>query len=320
MNPLAEILDRNLEAIVDLSLGHLLRLGLKYGIFRRLAGGVPREELLSVIPVSNKTYLGRLIDTYVSLGFVEESDGLLRTPGFSYEFNLSAEDAGKLLSDWVQIVEELYKMADYAFISAEHPKILMDFDKGADFWDMRLLMELNRTYRQLLVDLLGLEDGVRVLDLGCGSVSPVELGEAVGPNGKYVGVDFSPGLLSIAQARVRNARMDWVLLREMDIRKLVVKNTYDAVVMSFVLEYLENPGAAVKRAIGTLNPGGRLAIVEPFRDNYPLIAAMEFFESLTREFVRFPSSAEVIHAVEESPYDVKVDTLGKSVLLVTRLV
>ena len=89
--------------------------------------------------------------------------------------------------------------------------------------------------------------------------------------------------------------------------------------MSFVLEYLENPGAAVNRAIGALSPGGRLAIVEPFRDNYPLIAAMEFFESLTREFVRFPSSTGVIHAVEESPYDVKVDILGKSVLLVTRL-
>ncbi|ASJ13785.1 class I SAM-dependent methyltransferase [Thermococcus radiotolerans] len=319
MNPLAEILDRNLEAIVDLSLGHLLRLGLKYGIFRRLASGMPREELLSVIPVSNKAYLGRLIDTYVSLGFVEESDGILKMPGFSYEFNLSAEDAGKLLSDWVQIVEELYKMADYAFISAEHPKILMDFDKGADFWDMRLLMELNRTYRQLAASLLGLEDGMRILDLGCGSVSPVELGEAVGPNGKYVGVDFSPGLLSIAKVRVRNARMDWVVLREMDIRKLVVKNTYDAVVMSFVLEYLENPGAAVKRAIGTLEPGGKLVIIEPFRDNYPRIAALEFFESLTREFTRFPSSEDIIAAVEESPYDVKVEPVGKSALLVTRL-
>jgi len=319
MNPLAEILDRNLEAIVDLSLGHLLRLGLKYGIFRRLASGMPREELLAVIPVSNKAYLGRLIDTYVSLGLVEESDGLLRMSGFSYEFNLSAEDAGKLLSDWVQIVEELYKMADYAFISAEHPKILMDFDKGADFWDMRLLMELNRTYRQLAASLLGLEDGMRILDLGCGSVSPVELGEAVGPNGKYVGVDFSPGLLSIAKARVRNARMDWVVLREMDIRKLVVKNTYDAVVMSFVLEYLENPGAAVKRAIGTLEPGGKLVIIEPFRDNYPRIAALEFFESLTREFTHFPSSEDIIAAVEESPYDVKVEPVGKSALLVTRL-
>ncbi|NJE76921.1 class I SAM-dependent methyltransferase [Thermococcus sp. ES12] len=319
MKSLAEILDRNLEAIVDLSLGHLLRLGLKYGIFRRLAGGVPREELLTMIPVSNKAYLGKLIDTYLALGFVEESDGVLKMPGFSYEFSLNTEDAGKLLSDWVQIVEELYKMADYAFISAEHPKILMDFDKGADFWDMRLLMELNRTYRQLASNLLGLEDGMNVLDLGCGSVSPVELGEAVGPNGKYVGVDFSPGLLSIAKTRVRNARMDWVVLREMDIRRLVIKNTYDAVVMSFVLEYLENPGAAVRRAIETLKPGGKIVIIEPFRDNYPRIAALEFFESLTKEFTRFPSSEDIIAAVEESPYDVRVEPIGKSTLLVTRL-
>ncbi|NJE10650.1 class I SAM-dependent methyltransferase [Thermococcus sp. MAR1] len=319
MNPLAEIIDRNLEAIVDLSLGHLLRLGLKYGIFRRLAGGVRRGELLTMIPVSNKAYLERLLETYLHLGFIEDSNGILTTPGFSYEFNLSSEDAGKLQSDWVQIVEELYKMADYAFISAEHPKILMDFDKGADFWDMRLLMELNRTYRQLAVDLLGLGDGTRVLDLGCGSVSPVELGEAVGPNGKYVGIDFSPGLLSIAKARIRNARMDWVVLREMDIRKFVVRNTYDAVVMSFVLEYLENPGAAVRKALEAVEPEGKLVIIELFRDNYPRIAALEFFESLTKEFTRFPSSEEIVAAVEESPYDVTVEPIGKSVLLVTRL-
>ena len=320
MNQLVEIVDRNLEMMVNLALEHVLRFGLKYGIFSRLANGMSYEKLLSAIPIFNKGYLKRLVDTYISLGFVEESDGFLSISDLSFGLNLSAKDLEKLFSDWVQIVEELYKMADYAFISAEHPKILMDFDKGADFWDMRLLMELNKAYRQLAADLLGLEDGMNVLDLGCGSVSPVELGEAVGPNGKYVGVDFSPGLLSIARTRVRNARMDWVVLREIDIRKFVVKNTYDAVVISFVLEYLENPGVTVKKAIEALGPGGKLVIVEPFRDNYPKIAALEFFESLTKEFIRFPSCKDVIVAIEESPYDVKVEPVGNSALLVTRLV
>ena len=319
MRALIEILDSNIEAMTKLALGYLIQIGLKYDVFRRLTEGMNRDDVLRAIPVSNKAYMGRLLDTYLSLGLLKREDDLLKMSDFSYEFSLTVENSKKLLPDWLQVLEEMYKMADYAFISPEHPKILMDFDKGADFWDMRLLMTINQTYRRLAVELAGIEDGFRVLDLGCGSVSPVEIGEAVGPNGKYVGVDFSPGLLSIAKTRVRNARMDWVVLRELDIRSIMPKSTYDAVILSFVLEYLPEPGMVLHKALEMLNPGGKLVIIEPFKDHYKLLPALEFFESLTPEFVGFPTASKVVTAVEESPHDVQIETYGKSTVVVTKL-
>jgi len=314
-----ETLDQNIEAMSDFALCYVFQLGLKYDVFRRILWGRTRSKVVDEVMVSNKEYLEKLLDTYVSLGILGEEGGQLRLNGFEYRFSMSPDDAGRLLPEWVELLEELYKMAGYAFISREHPKILMDFDKGADFWDMRLLMGPYMLAREVAAGILRLEDGMRVLDLGCGSVSPVELGERVGPNGKYLGVDFSPGLLSIARTRVKNSRMDWVYLKEMDIRKLVPKTSYDAVIMSFVLHYFENPGAIVMKALQMLEPGGKLVIIEPFRDEFPNVVALEFFESLTPEFVRFPRASEVVESIERAPYDLRVERVGKSVLAVTSL-
>ncbi|WP_297464250.1 methyltransferase domain-containing protein [Thermococcus sp.] len=313
-----KLLDRNFEAMTKMALSYLVQIGLKYDVFRKLEGGARREEILERIPVSNRAYLDRLIDSYLSLGILEAEDGLLRVGDFSYDFSLTGETVRKLLPDWIRILEEMYRMADYAFISPEHPKILMDFDKGADFWDMRLLMALNRAYRKLIIELAGIEDGSRVLDLGCGSVSPVEIGESVGPNGRYVGVDFSPGLLSIAKTRVRNLGMDWVILRELDVRRIVPRNTYDVVVMAFLLEYLPEREDVVNLALSMLNPGGRIVIIDPFRDRYELLPALEFFESLTPEFVSFPSIEGIVDAVERGPHDVRVEVHGGSAILITK--
>ncbi|WP_457750912.1 class I SAM-dependent methyltransferase [Thermococcus sp.] len=316
---IVEKLDQNLGAMSNLALCYVFQVGLKYDVFRKIIGLNSRSELFEEVAVSNKEYLKRLIDTYISLGILEEEGPKLNMRGFDYRFFMSPEDVGRLLPEWVEILEELYKMAGYAFISKEHPKILMDFDKGADFWDMRLLMEPYRLGRRAVSEILKLRDGMRVLDLGCGSVSPIEIGEQVGPNGKYLGVDFSPGLLSIASTRVKNSRMDWVYLKEMDIRKLVPKTSYDAVIMSFVLHYFQDPGAVVARTMQMLEPGGKLLIIEPFRDEFPNVVALGFFESLTPEFVRFPTVHDVINSIEQVPYDVQVERMGKSIIVVTLL-
>jgi len=319
MNRLVKRLDKNVEAMLKLALCYLFQLGLKQGLFEMTTAPTTLEELLSKVRTPNGGYLKRLIETYVKLGILSMEGEKLVLEDFSYEFNILKDDVRELRPEWVEALEELYKMAGYAFISREHPKILMDFDKGADFWDMRLLMEPYRTGRELAIELLGLEDGIDVVDLGCGSVSPVEVGEAVGPNGKYVGVDFSPGLLSIARTRVKNSRMDWVFLKEMDVRKLLPKNRYDAVLMNYLLGYVPSPMDVVKKALDLLNPGGRLLIVDVFRDKNPLSLALEFFESLTPEFVKFPTTSEIIRSVEESYHEAEVRPVGNSVLLVELL-
>ncbi|MDI3475364.1 MAG: hypothetical protein PWQ79_1912 [Thermococcaceae archaeon] len=313
-----ELLDANLEAMTTFAFMDLIRLGLELGIFQKIdPEGTSLEALAQMTSVSNKERVKDLLRTYVSLGVLEEEDGLIRPSNFECSFKAQKRDLKKLFPDWISILDELHKMSEYSFISKEHPKILMDFDKGSDFWDMRLMSEPYPTSRRVVSELLKLEDGMRVVDFGCGSVSPVELGALVGPNGKYVGVDFSPGLLTIAETRAREEGLDWVTLREIDIRKAMPKNGYDGVIMSFLLEYFKNPQEIIEKGLETLNPGGKMIIVEPFRENFPLITSMEFFEKLTPEFHRFPSVSSILRFLEDSPHDLKVEQVGRSVLLIT---
>jgi len=315
MKPPLEVLDENFSSMARISLFHLFQIGLKYGVFQSLSTPTPYDEFIESAPFSNRALLRRLIETYIKLGIVRREGNTIKASTFSYQFKLTPKNAERLTVDWIPVHEEMYRMVDYAFISSEHPKILMDFDKDSDFWDMRLSLEINRLYREVISSVAGLEDGMRVLDLGCGSVSPVELGRAVGPNGKYVGVDFSPGLLSIARTKVKELGMDWVELREMDVRRILPKKRYDVVIMSFLLEYLESPGQLVAKAIRMLDEGGKLVILEPFTEVSPYMPAWGFFESLTKEFVEFPSRENLLNRLDGLGVDARVEPLGNSVLV-----
>lgn len=319
MNSSIKKLDINLAMIVQLSMLHLIQIGLKYGIFRELTTKRHYSDVLTTIPVRNKPLLKSLLDTYSKLGILEKGVNELVGSDFSYILALNSADNKYLLPDWVPLFEEIYKMVDYAFISPQHPKILMDFDKDADFWDMRLALELNNVYRRIIVSIGEIKDEMRVLDLGCGSISPVEIGKFLGPNGEYVGVDFSPGIISIAKQRIQNSGFDWVTLKEVDIKAIRPRTRYDIVIMSFVLEYVDNIQKVVKNAMDVLEEKGMLIIVEPFRENYPNIEAWEFFEGLTREFVEFPKKSSIMESLENDGYTYRVKELGKSILIVEKL-
>ena len=316
---LLNTLDTNLSFIVEISTLNLIQIGLKYGVFKEMIGRKRYTDFLLSSAVKNKSLLKSLVDTYYALGIVEMGLNDAWVKEYSYTLELTSEKNRYLLPDWIPIFEEIYRMVDYASISPEHPKILMDFDKDSDFWDMRLGVQLNSIYRRLINQIGELKDGMKVLDLGCGSVSPVEIGEVVGPNGEYVGVDFSPGLLSIAEQKVRNLGFDWVTLKELDITRIKPRKIYDAVIMSFVLEYVQDIPTVIRNALNALHEGGKIIIVDPFRENYPNIEAWEFFERLTKEFIHFPSKEEVIKAFDYNGYDVKIREFGKSILSIELL-
>ena len=319
LNPSMEVLDENLSSIARISLFHLFQIGLKYGIFQALSTATSYEAFIEDSSLSNKVLLRRLVETYIKLGLIRRNGRTIRAATFNYHIRVNPRDIWRLAYDWIPVHEEMYRMVDYAFISPEHPKILMDFDKDSDFWDMRLSLEMNRMYRAIIASVAGLKDGMRVLDLGCGSVSPLEIGRMVGPNGRYVGIDFSSGLLSIARARIREIGMDWVELKEIDVRRVLPKKRYDVVIMSFLLEYIENPGKLVAKALKTLGDGGRLVILEPFGEINPLMPAWEFFEGLTKEFVGFPSRINLMTGLDEAGVDVKVESPGRSMLVLRPL-
>lgn len=122
--------------------------------------------------------------------------------------------------------------------------------------------------RSAAADALALAPGDTVVDLGCGTgANLAHLRERVGSTGIVVGVDLTPGMLAEAEKRV--ARRGWqnVHLVQGDAAHPPVRDA-DAVLGSFVVGLLANPGPAVQRWLSCLTDGGRVAVLEAGRSDH----------------------------------------------------
>jgi ubiquinone/menaquinone biosynthesis C-methylase UbiE len=123
-----------------------------------------------------------------------------------------------------------------------------------------------RPARAVGLDLLRVQPGERVLELGCGTGGAlVALARAVGQTGHLVGLDLSPGMVRQAAARLRRARLS-------ERAELLVADgcsipcadaSFDALFTAFTLELFDTPEiplvlAECRRVI---RPGGRIAVV-----------------------------------------------------------
>ena len=132
------------------------------------------------------------------------------------------------------------------------------FETDAAQWD-RMRDELFGT-RFFLFGLLGLLDSNQVIgDLGCGSGT---LSEALAPFvRRVVAVDDSEAMLG--EARERLHRFDNVELRRGALESLPLEDaSLDAATLVLVLHHLPDPEDAVREVARTLQPGGRLLIVD----------------------------------------------------------
>ena len=105
---------------------------------------------------------------------------------------------------------------------------------------------------------LDLKPGETVLDLGCGTgLSFERLHSDVGPEGRIIGLELSHEMLQVARHRVEANGWSNVTLIEGDAETVELPAPVDAILAFFVPEVLNLP-VAVRRALGTLTPGGRL--------------------------------------------------------------
>lgn len=126
-----------------------------------------------------------------------------------------------------------------------------------------------------LVELGGVHTGNRVLDIATGSGEPaLTAARAVGPSGKVVAVDMSPGMLAIARERVAAAGLRNVELVESDAESLTLdRNSFDAVLCRWGLMFMPDLDNLMHRLHHALKPDGRLATaVWSFADKVPMLA------------------------------------------------
>lgn len=119
-----------------------------------------------------------------------------------------------------------------------------------------------RRLRGPAIDLLNLHPGDTVVDLGCGTgANFASLADAVGPTGRVVGVDLSPGMLAQARRRADRAGLSQVTLQRADMRDIRLPDGTSAVLATATLEMVAEYDAVVRSLARQLVPTrGRLAV------------------------------------------------------------
>jgi demethylmenaquinone methyltransferase/2-methoxy-6-polyprenyl-1,4-benzoquinol methylase/ArsR family transcriptional regulator len=133
--------------------------------------------------------------------------------------------------------------------------------RAADWDQIRALHAPEERVEAALIAMIGDRPFRNLLDLGTGTGRMLEL---LAPRAaRAVGVDQSAAMLALARARIAQAGLRHVSLRQGDIyAPPVERDAYDLVVVHQVLHFLDDPARALAEAARALAPGGRLAVVD----------------------------------------------------------
>ena len=120
-----------------------------------------------------------------------------------------------------------------------------------------------RALRLRAVRALGLRRGDRVVDVACGTGLNFPLiEEAIGPEGRIVGVDLTDAML--ARARNRIARHGWsnVRLVQSDAAEFCFPDGVDAVLSTYALTQVPDCAAVIAHGAAALSGGGRWVVLD----------------------------------------------------------
>ena len=111
---------------------------------------------------------------------------------------------------------------------------------------------------QRLVERLGLEEGTRVLDIGCGTGRLARwIAERLGPKGSVAGIDPLAERIDIARSRGGAVRFEVGQAEDLGAFE---DASCDAVCMSSVFHWVSDKAKALAEVRRVLRPGGRLGV------------------------------------------------------------
>jgi demethylmenaquinone methyltransferase / 2-methoxy-6-polyprenyl-1,4-benzoquinol methylase len=141
-------------------------------------------------------------------------------------------------------------------------------------------------WRRFLVSRLAVGADARVLDVatGTGAVA-LELVRRYGC--RVVGIDRSRGMLGVARARVRAEGLESrIELHEGRAETLPFEDgSFDGLTVTYLLRYVDDPGATLRELARVVRPGGTVAMLEfGVPQSRPLRALWELYVRLVLPF------------------------------------
>jgi len=145
-----------------------------------------------------------------------------------------------------------------------------NYDRMSRWYD--LFTESEKKFTETGLDLLGVRDGERVLEIGFGTGhSLVSLAKQVGEAGLVMGIELSPGMIAVARKRVYPFGHKQTESQERSVRMIqgdatllpIARNSFNAVFISFTLELFSDPEIHVvlNECNRILKREGRLGVV-----------------------------------------------------------
>lgn len=170
--------------------------------------------------------------------------------------------------------------------------------KVTDWADPTAAAKLDKNYRSAEVlaqrkeigAMLALKPGESVLDVGCGpGLMLEEMAGVVGSRGSAVGIDPSEAMLALARGRLSKVPTASVQVGTAEELPFA-DSSFDAVVLSQVLLYVEDVSKALKEVYRVLKPGGRVVICDTDWNNLVVNTADrarfdEIFKAVCSTFV-----------------------------------
>ncbi len=168
------------------------------------------------------------------------------------------------------------------------------------------------TWRKEAVKLLNLERGDLVVDIGCGTgLNFALLQEAIGPEGRIIGVDLTDAMLD--QARQRVAEHGWknVELVQSDATQYVFPTQVDSIISTFALTFVPDCERVIQNGCRALAPGRQWVVLDmAWPNGWPL---------WWRHLLFFlPSYGITADVIQRRPWQTIKRTMDRHLVHVTR--
>jgi ubiquinone/menaquinone biosynthesis C-methylase UbiE len=146
-------------------------------------------------------------------------------------------------------------------------KTLDPYLLGTSSAELEHLVAQAETYApeaQQLLELVGLGRGDAAIDLGCGALGILDLlAERVGPNGRVVGLDREPRMLSLAAQLTERRRVEVELVKADAADTGLQADSFDFVHARTLLLNVDKPKEVIAEMVALARPGAVVAVQEP---------------------------------------------------------
>lgn len=146
-------------------------------------------------------------------------------------------------------------------------KVQHVFDNIADHYDTMnnvISLGMHNRWRREVEQELALQPGAKILDVCCGTgVWTFALAQIVGPTGEVTGLDFSRGMLDVAEEKHTANQLPNVSFVQGDAQSLPFEpDTFDVVVIGFGLRNVPDANRVLAEMYRVLKPGGQAVCLE----------------------------------------------------------